>query len=66
MCRMAAKVQRACVQCGCICSEEKCFLCGGQTSKEWQGYVVILDHANSKIAEKIGIGTNGYFALKVR
>lgn len=46
--------------------EETCPLCGNATSKEWQGYVVILDHTNSKIAERMGINVNGKFALKVR
>ena len=60
------KVQRACKHCSYMTEEETCPLCGNATSKEWQGYVVILDHTNSQIAERMGINANGKFALKVR
>ena len=59
------KVQRACKHCSYMTEEDNCPLCGNATSKEWQGYVVILD-TNSMIAERMGINVNGKFALKVR
>ncbi len=40
--------------------------CGGETSKDWQGYVVIIDHTKSEIAKRMNIDKNGKFALKVR
>ena len=60
------KVQRAGKHCSYMTEEDNCPLCGNATSKEWQGYVVILDHTNSMIAERMGINVNGKFALKVR
>jgi len=60
------KVTKACKTCSAITEEDKCPLCGGETSKEWQGYVVIIDHTKSEIAKRMGINVNGKFALKVR
>ncbi len=60
------KVERACKHCSFITEEDKCPLCGNDTSKEWQGYVIILDHTKSEIAKRMGINVNGKFALRVR
>jgi DNA-directed RNA polymerase subunit E" len=35
-------------------------------SKDWLGYVVVMNHKNSQIAQKMGIKANGRYALKVR
>jgi DNA-directed RNA polymerase subunit E" len=45
---------------------DTCPKCGEKTSKEWQGYLIVVDHTRSKIAKKLGIDSNGRFALKVR
>ena len=60
------KVLKACKHCSFITEEDVCPLCGNQTSKEWQGYVIILDHTKSVIAKRMGINVNGKFALRVR
>ncbi|NLX47822.1 MAG: DNA-directed RNA polymerase, subunit E'' [Euryarchaeota archaeon] len=60
------KVAKACKACFAITEEDKCPLCGGETSKDWQGYVVIVDHTKSEIAKRMNIDKNGKFALKVR
>jgi DNA-directed RNA polymerase subunit E" len=60
------KLEKACKRCNHVTEEDKCPLCGGETSKEWQGYVVILDHTKSEIARRMGIHVNGKFALRVR
>lgn len=57
---------KACKVCNLINEEDKCSVCGGQTSKEWQGYIIIMDHTRSEIARKMGIQSNGKFALRVR
>ena len=59
-------VQKACKNCSFITEEDKCPLCGNNTSREWQGYVVIIDHTRSEIAQRMGIHVNGKFALKAR
>ena len=63
---MAGPVYKACKQCSFISEEDVCPRCGGQTSREWQGYLVIVDHEKSDIAKKMGITTNGKYALRVR
>jgi len=60
------KVTKACKVCSAITEEDKCPLCGGETYKDWQGYVVIIDHTKSEIAKRMNIDKNGKFALKVR
>ncbi|HVO77813.1 MAG TPA: transcription elongation factor subunit Spt4 [Methanomassiliicoccales archaeon] len=60
------KVLKACKHCSFITEEDVCPLCGNPTSKEWQGYVIILDHEKSEIAKRMGINVNGKFALRVR
>ena len=60
------KIEKACKRCSFITEEDKCSMCAGDPSKEWQGYVVILDHTKSEIARRMGIHVNGKFALRVR
>jgi DNA-directed RNA polymerase subunit E" len=57
---------RACKQCSFISEEDACPRCGSPTSKEWQGYLVVVDHEKSDIAKKMGITVNGKYALRVR
>ncbi len=61
-----AKVLRACPACSFITEEDRCPRDATETSKDWQGYVIILDHAKSEIAQKMGIDVNGRYALRVR
>ena len=61
-----AQTYRACKHCSAITEEEKCEICGNKTSREWQGYVIIVDHTKSEIARRMGISINGKFALRVR
>ncbi len=60
------KIPKACKNCGAITEDDKCPLCGGDTSKDWQGYVIIVDHPRSEIAKKMNIHANGKYALRVR
>lgn len=57
---------RACKVCREITEEDKCSKCGDKTSREWQGYLIMVNHARSEIAKKVGIDANGKYALKVR
>ncbi|MDD2626922.1 MAG: DNA-directed RNA polymerase subunit E [Candidatus Methanomethylophilus sp.] len=63
---VARIVLRACKACNFITEDEVCPRCGSPTTKEWQGMVAIADWEKSEIAHKMGIKTNGRFALKVR
>jgi DNA-directed RNA polymerase subunit E" len=60
------KTIKACKTCQAITEEDKCPVCGEKTSREWQGYLIMVDHQRSEIAKKVGIDDNGKFALKVR
>ncbi len=61
-----AQTYRACKKCMLLTEENKCAVCNEDTSKEWQGYIVIIDHTRSEIARRMGIASNGKFALRVR
>ena len=60
------KNAKACKKCNYLTEENECPLCGGEVSREWQGYLVIIEHEHSQLAKEMGIKTNGKFALKVR
>jgi DNA-directed RNA polymerase subunit E" len=61
-----SQVLRACKICNLVTEESQCAICNEETSKEWQGYVVIIDHTKSEIARQMGIAANGKYALRVR
>ena len=63
---MVGPVYKACKQCSFISEEDTCPRCGGQTSREWQGYLVVIDYEKSDIAKQMGISSNGKYALSVR
>ena len=63
---MAGPVLKACKSCSFVSEDDVCPRCGGQTSKDWQGFLVVTDFETSEIAKKLGITSNGRFALKVR
>ena len=52
----------ACKNCFTITDAEKCPNCGGELSKEWQGYVVIIDADKSEIAKRLNIKKAGAYA----
>lgn len=57
---------RACRECMRVSEEEKCPVCGGNTTQYWSGYLAVIDPENSQIAKKMGIETPGQYAIKVR
>jgi DNA-directed RNA polymerase subunit E" len=61
-----AAILKACKECNFISEDDTCPRCGGTTTKEWQGYLAILDYTKSEIAERMSIKANGRYALKVR
>ena len=63
---MVAPILRACRKCYRITEADKCPFCGEDTSREWQGYVIINDYEKSEIAKQSGITANGKYALRVR
>jgi DNA-directed RNA polymerase subunit E" len=63
---MAKKIEKSCKTCNMITESDTCPKCNGKTSKDWQGYIVIIDHNRSEIAKKMGVNIDGRFALRVR
>lgn len=57
---------KACKTCNSITELAKCPRCGGETSREWQGYLIVLDPEKSEIARKMGIHASGRYALRVK
>lgn len=57
---------KACKNCHTITEANKCPRCGGETSREWQGYLVVIDPEKSEIARKMGIHAAGRYALRVK
>ena len=50
-----------------ILDEKACPICpDAEISREWQGYVEVLDPEKSNIAKEMGIRTPGRYALRVR
>ncbi len=70
---MAKMILVACKECSYISETDSknektapCPRCGGQTSKDFQGFVAVTDFERSEIAKRMGISSNGRYALKVR
>jgi len=61
-------MEKACRDCHRIIEPGKSVCkCGSNSiSKNWSGYVVIIDAEGSEIAERLGIKKKGRYALKVR
>ncbi|HVL49595.1 MAG TPA: transcription elongation factor subunit Spt4 [Candidatus Thermoplasmatota archaeon] len=58
---------RACRDCHSLAEGDACPACKSTNlSKDWTGYVVVLDPKQSIIAQKMNIDTAGKYALKVR
>ena len=57
----------ACKECHLILEEGSCPRCpDSEVSREWQGFVEILDPEKSELAKEMGIRTPGRYALRVR
>jgi DNA-directed RNA polymerase subunit E" len=57
---------RACKSCLRLSEDERCPVCGANTSQYWSGYLAVLDPEKSQIAQKMELKTPGQYALKVR
>ena len=61
-------MEKACRDCHRIVESGRVVCkCGSNSiSRDWSGYVVIIDVEGSEIAKKLGIKKEGRYALKVR
>ena len=55
---------KACRTCHLLTDGEICPRCGGQVSKDWKGYLIVIDYSKSEIAKRMNIDMNGRYALK--
>jgi len=59
--------EQVCRECRRIIEGQICPICNSASlSKDWSGYVVIIDPKESIIAKKLEITLPGKYALKVR
>jgi DNA-directed RNA polymerase subunit E" len=57
----------ACKECHLILEDKSCPRCpDSEVSREWQGFVEILNPEKSDLAKEMGIRTPGRYALRVR
>jgi DNA-directed RNA polymerase subunit E" len=57
----------ACKECHLILDEKSCPRCpDADVSREWQGFIEVLDPEMSELAKEMGIRTPGGYALRVR
>ena len=61
-----SKNMNACLRCKYLTNEDKCPLCGSETSENWRGLLIILDPLNSEVARKIKADCKGKYALSVK
>ena len=57
----------ACKECHLILEDKSCPSCpDSEVSREWQGFVEVLNPEKSDLAKEMGIRTPGRYALRVR
>ena len=57
----------ACKECHLILEDKSCPRCpDSEVSREWQGFVEVLNTEKSDLAKEMGIRTPGRYALRVR
>ena len=59
-------VTKACTRCHRIMEDERCAICNLVTSKNWSGFLIVVDPENSEIAKELQIQLPGEYALRVR
>ncbi len=58
--------KKACRNCKIFVDENECPTCKGtQFVLNWRGRLTILDLAKSEIGKRVGISSNGEYAIKV-
>ena len=59
-------VTKACTRCHRLMEEERCAICNVSSSKNWSGFLIVIDPENSGIANELKIDLPGEYALRVR
>ncbi len=58
-------MELACKDCHRIIEKNVCECGSDSLSKEWSGFIIVLDAENSELAKKLSIKKEGKYALKV-
>jgi DNA-directed RNA polymerase subunit E" len=59
-------VTKACTRCHRIIEGDHCAICNLATSKNWSGFLIVVDPETSTIAKELKIELPGEYALRVR
>ena len=60
-------VERACRKCRMIVTGDVCPVCkDSELTKNWEGYLLIVDAERSEVAKEIGCTVPGKYALKIK
>ena len=59
-------VTKACTKCHRLMDEDRCAVCNLATSKNWSGFLIIVDPEKSQISRDLKIQEAGEYALRVR
>jgi DNA-directed RNA polymerase subunit E" len=58
--------KKACKKCKIFTDTEECPICkGNQFTFNWKGRIYVIDSKKSTVAQKIGLTSNGEYAIKV-
>jgi DNA-directed RNA polymerase subunit E" len=58
--------EMACRKCKCITVGKVCPVCkSSDLTPDWEGIVLVVEPANSRVAQTLGITVKGKYALKV-
>ena len=52
-------VIKACTRCHRLIEDERCIMCNISTSKNWSGFLIVVDPEKSKIADELKITLPG-------
>ena len=55
-------VTKACTKCHRLMEEERCAICNIPSSKNWSGFLIVIDPENSSIAQELSINLPGEYA----
>lgn len=59
--------EKACKNCRFIVEEgDSCPRCSQPLTRDWQGYLLVIQPGESAVAKKMGITVEGRYALRVR
>lgn len=57
---------KACTRCHRLMEAERCAVCDLPSSRNWSGFLIVVDPEHSQIAKELKIKLPGEYALRVR